>query len=687
MKIRPITAIRDTNQLIKELSEDKEPIIFTKNGYASVVAMNPDQYDSLNKIALSKVDEKGVINCNKNFKEYDGFLRVSIESFPICLGNTFSNAEMMSLAIKNASANDIKILLFSELCLSGYSCGDLFFEKSLIKNVEKGISRILKASSNLDVIVVFGAPLRFQGKLFDCAVAIQKGKILAVIPKTNLRESERRYFSDKLDSPSEELVCGQKVILSSNLIFREEGIAFGVTFGTDLYRLQSNSDELVLNGANLILVLDAEEESEGNADRRKALLCSESMKKDCAYVYSGAGAGESTTDYVYGGHHLIIEDGQILDESEPFSERSLTSDIDFALIRNTLAAEQSLREIDVVIEKAKPKSLVRRINKYPFVPAEERMALSILRTQAKGLERRIKSIGCKKAVLGLSGGLDSALALIVTVETFKNLGYPLTDIYAYSLPAFGTTNKTKDNSENLAKSLGVTFTQVDLTDTLEIHLKKLGLNKADRSIAFENAQARERTQFLMDISNKIGAIQIGTGDLSELCLGWCTYNGDHMSMYGVNGSITKTCVKQLCKVYGDTHFTVKPFLDNILDTPISPELLPPDEDGNLVQLTEEKIGPYELHDFFIYHYLVEHQSIEKVYVLAANAFADCYGPSIIKKWLRVFIERFYSSQFKRSCMPDGGKAGVFSISPRGGLMLPSDLDIRELLKEIEELKV
>lgn len=634
----------------------------------------------------------------------DGFIKCGSGTPKITVGDCMSNAKEIVKLIKQADEKGIKLLALPELCVCGYTCGDLLLQDALLDGVESAIDYILKESNRADVVVAIGAPLRSKGKLYNCAVVIYKGEILGVTPKINIPEYgefyEARYFASGEFVEYDEISVAGKVIPFGQLVYVNEeypsDYAFGVEICEDLWVSDSPSVELCKSGARIILNLSASNEVVGKSEYRRNLVAIQSGKLDCAYVYASAGDGESTTDTVFAGHNVIAESGNILAESKLFSNSLIFTDIDVKKLsyerrRKSTVQAQEEREIVVFNQKLSENKLTRAFSPTPFVPSDEAMRSErcelIIDMQANGMKKRIEHTNSKKLVIGLSGGLDSALALLVTVKAVDLLKRDRKDILAITMPCFGTTKRTKSNAEVLANGLGVDFCEVNISKAVEVHFEDIGQSKDELDVTFENAQARERTQVLMDIANKQGGLVVGTGDLSELALGWATYNGDHMSMYGVNASIPKTLVRYLVKYYADTceSESVKKSLYDILDTPVSPELLP-SKGEEISQQTENIVGPYELHDFFLYYILRWGYSPKKVYRIAIKTFEGKYDKETILKWLRSFYKRFFAQQFKRSCIPDGVKVGSVTLSPRGDWRMPSDASSKLWLDELESIE-
>ncbi len=642
-----------------------------------------------------------------------GFIKVAAASPEVVVADTTANSDAIIAAARRADSLGVKLLVTPELGVTGYTCGDLFLQKRLIDRAREAIGKIAAETADLGCVLVVGAPLRFGTALYNCAVVMLNGQILGVVPKKNLPNYgefyELRWFSpapDEKDLLTVEL-CGQYVPFGTKIIFRcsaMEEFAFGCEICEDLWVPEAPSTKLALNGATIICNLSASDETVGKASYRRELVSGQSARLICGYIYADAGCGESTTDMVFAGHDLISENGTILAESKPF-ENALNEE-------GKVACPMIVTEIDVqklVAERTKMKTfdsctsfaersdafdvsfemeisdteLTRKFEPHPFVPESEseraERCEAILRMQAFGLRKRIEHAHASTAVIGISGGLDSCLALLVSVKAMDLLKRPRTDVIAVTMPCFGTTSRTRSNAEILCERLGVTFRCVDIKAAVNQHFKDIGHDEKVYNVVYENSQARERTQIIMDIANASNGLVIGTGDLSELALGWATYNGDHMSMYGVNGSIPKTLVRHIVRFFADTakDAELSSVLYDILDTPVSPELLPADENGEIAQKTEDLVGPYELHDFYLYYFLRFGFEPEKIEYLANYVFHDTYSSETIHKWLKNFVRRFFIQQFKRSCLPDGPKVGSVTLSPRGDWRMPSDASYHE----------
>ena len=632
-----------------------------------------------------------------------GFVKVCAATPDIRVADVKYNTQNIIKAIKESAANGSQLTVFPELCVCGYTCGDLFNQPTLITACENALAEIAKATEGIKTLVFVGAPVVVDGNTYNCAVAINNGEVLGVIPKTYLPNYgefyERRHFAPapKTDDVVSLSFCGDKCVhFGTNIIFYTDGYAdvkVAAEICEDLWTPEPPSVRLAKSGANIIVNLSASNETAGKAEYRKNLVNMQSAKLVAGYVYSDAGNGESTTDLVFAGHNLICENGAVLAESKLFDNGLLYGEIDVQYLETERRRTASVfqrnadnKEFWCYFETDNIGEPTRKYPQFPFVPEKgltERSEL-ILTIQSKGLEKRLAHTGSKTAVIGVSGGLDSALALLVTVRAFKSLGKDLKNIIAVSMPGFGTTKRTKGNSQKLSEALGVTFRTIPVGKTVNSHFNDIGHDPEDKNVTYENAQARMRTLVLMDIANDNGGLVIGTGDLSELALGWATYNGDHMSMYGVNASVPKTLVKHLVAYEADKlGGEAKKVLTSILNTEISPELLPPDKDGNIVQKTEDLVGPYELHDFFLYYFVRCSFPPDKLLYIACKTFEGVYDSETVKKWLKVFIKRFFAQQFKRSCMPDGVKVGSVALSPRGDWRMPSDAVCALWLDSIE----
>ena len=636
----------------------------------------------------------------------DGFIKVAAGTPAIRVADCDYNAQQCIDLIRQAAERGVKVLCLPELCLTGYTCADLFLQDTLLRGAEAALETILEATKEVDMLVAVGLPVRTGNKLYNCAAMVCGGELLGLVPKIYLPNYgefyEKRWFESGLEEEYLTVtLCGRETFLGSNQLFQCEDmpqLVVGVEICEDLWAAQPPSVKLAANGATLILNLSASNETVGKADYRRALVAGQSARLLCGYVYADAGEGESTTDLVFAGHNLIAENGTILAE-ERFACGLTATEVDvdrlaFERRRNTTfpaASQERMSWVPFALEVTDT-VLTRPVAKNPFVPADrgdrDARCQEILTIAALGLKKRLAHTNAKTAVVGLSGGLDSTLALLITARAMDLLGRPRTDITAITMPCFGTTSRTKSNAQVLAERMGTTFREIDIGPAVKVHFQDIGQSMDDLSVTFENGQARERTQVLMDVANRFGGMVIGTGDLSELALGWATYNGDHMSMYGVNGSIPKTLVRHLVSYSADQAEATDPklaaVLRDILDTPVSPELLPPKE-GEIAQRTEDLVGPYELHDFFLYYAIRWGFSPRKVFRLAMAALGETYGRETILKWLRNFYRRFFAQQFKRSCLPDGPKVGSVTLSPRGDWRMPSDGVNALWMKELESL--
>ena len=637
-----------------------------------------------------------------------GFIRVGAIVNKLALANPLKNAEVIIKEIKKAETLGVSIVTTPELSLSGYTCGDLFLQEQLLDDSIKALEQVLNETKDIDIISILGMPLRHDNQLFNCAAVITKGKILGVIPKTyipNYQEFyEARWFSSSKELITEEIeILGQLVPITTNILFQDKTLkeaTFGIEICEDLWTVNPPSNNHALAGATMIFNLSSSNELIGKQEYRKSLVSSQSARTISAYIYASSGVMESTSDILFGGASMIYENGSILAENKRFELESniITADIDVlklandriknkSFMKNTNLEEYKIIKLDI---KDNIKELNREYKEYPFVPSNElernKRCEEIIEIQSTALARRLIQVGNPKCVIGMSGGLDSTLAFLVIVKAYEKLKRNPKDIIGITMPGFGTTDRTYQNSIDLVKEYGGTLKEISIKDAALLHMKDIGLPETDRSVTYENIQARERTQILMDVANMENGLVIGTGDLSELALGWCTYNGDHMSMYAVNTSIPKTLVRYLVAWVKDTtDGKKKEVLQDILDTPISPELLPPDEAGNILQKTESSIGPYVLHDFYLYHFLRYGATPKKIYTLAKHTFKKSFSKEEIKKWLKVFIRRFFTQQFKRNCIPDGVKVGSISLSPRGDLRMPSDASMEAWLKELDQI--
>ena len=640
-----------------------------------------------------------------------GLLRVAVATPEMKVADVDFNMAEIGKTVRLAKQKKSQIVLFPELCLTGYTCADLFFQQQLQQKVLESLPLLAQLSAAEEITLVVGAPVSVSGRLFNCAVFISGGKICGLVPKSFLPNSgefyEQRWFCSAAERQSDSVLIGsQQVPFGSDLLFQAENspaAVIGIEICEDAWSVVPPSGSQALAGATLLLNLSASPEILGKNAYRRALVASQSARCLAAYAYSSAGPNESSTDLVFSGHSLIAENGQIMAETErfQFDTQLALADIDLDRLQgerqrnNTFGAgnpEQAFRLQRFKIPSLTVDKLYRSIAKTPFVPPDdaERAARcqEIFQLQTSGLMKRLRHTGSRKVVIGLSGGLDSTLALLVSVKAFDRLGLDRNGIIALTMPGFGTTERTRGNAEELAEQLAVTLKVIPIDKAVQQHFRDLEHDPDLHDITYENSQARERTQILMDKANQVGGLVIGTGDLSELALGWCTYNGDHMSMYAVNCGVPKTLVRYLVDWCSREEFSgrISTILEDVCATPVSPELLPPDADGNIDQLTEQVVGPYELHDFFLYQVVRMHFSPKKVLMLAEQAFADEYSRSELLKWLRQFYRRFFSQQFKRSCLPDGPKVGTVALSPRGDWRMPSDAAVTLWLEQLEGLE-
>lgn len=634
----------------------------------------------------------------------DGFVKVAAVTPEIKVADCIHNSEVICEQMEQAVQAGAKIVVFPELCVTGYTCEDLFWQELLLREADAALERIITCSRDKDALFFVGVPWVKTGKLYNTAAVITAGKLLGVIPKRFLPNYgefyEVRHFQQGQEAVEWITYKDQQVPFGMNQIFscRElPGLRVAAEICEDLWAPMPPSTRHAMAGATVLVNLSASDEVTGKNAYRRSLIEGQSARLVCAYIYANAGEGESTTDLVFSGHNLIAENGMLLKQSELFASGMITAEIDISRMiseRRRMTTYMAEEPGDYVYAEFSLQQhetrLSRKFPQTPFVPAGERdrakRCEEILAIQAMGLKKRLAHTGAKSAVVGISGGLDSTLALLVTVKAFDLLELPRKQITAVTMPCFGTTDRTYTNACELTLKLGAQLREVDIKEAVTIHFRDIGHDPENHDVTYENSQARERTQVLMDIANQTGGLVIGTGDMSELALGWATYNGDHMSMYGVNASVPKTLVRHLVAYCADASEDqqLAATLRDILDTPVSPELLPP-KDGKIAQKTEDLVGPYELHDFFLYYILRFGYAPKKVYRIAVQTFAEIYDGSTILKWLQVFYRRFFSQQFKRSCLPDGPKVGSVSVSPRGDLRMPSDACVRMWSKELEEL--
>ena len=633
----------------------------------------------------------------------DGFISVACGSPKLRLADCRYNAEQTFMMMRQAEKAGVKVLVLPELGLTGYTCGDLFYQDTLLRGAEEALSTVLEATRNLEVVTAVGLPVRVNNKLYNCAAIIQKGEILGVVPKTHLPNYsefyEKRQFAPAQAGRNWIKLCGQTPLVGKEQLFVCDDLPeliLGFEICEDLWAPTSPAVSMAQRGATVIGNLSASNEVIGKDAYRRQLVTMQSAKLLCGYVYSSAGEGESTSDLVFGAHQMIAENGALLAERR-FEGGLLISEIDVQKLSYERRRMQAFDDMEQRLDShfsltLSDTKLSRYVAPMPFVPEgkEDRdtRCREILLIASLGLKQRLEHTGAKTAVVGLSGGLDSTLAVLITGLAMKMLDRPMTDIVAVTMPCFGTTDRTKNNAVILAERMGAVLKTVDISGTVRSHFRDIGHDMDDHSVTFENGQARERTQVLMDIANQTGGLVIGTGDLSELALGWCTYNGDHMSMYGVNASIPKTLVRHLvgylARDNAEKDEALHDVLEDILDTPVSPELLPAVK-GEISQRTEDLVGPYELHDFFLYYVLRWGFSPAKVYRLAQYALGKQYSSAVILKWLKTFYRRFFTQQFKRNCLPDGPKVGTVALSPRGDWRMPSDAKMNLWQAELETL--
>ena len=639
---------------------------------------------------------------------YEGFIKVAAATPEIRVADCEYNKKAIVDTVKKCAAMGVKLLCLPELCITGYTCSDLFLQDLLLDAAKSALVYIAKQTAECDIAFAVGLPYKYSSKLYNCAAVINKGEILGIVPKTYI-PNYSEFYEVRHFTSGENLGNGD---------FEIEGFDGPINFGTDLLFCCSELPELTFaveicedlwaplppsvkhakNGANIIMNLSASNEVIGKAEYRQDLVKGQSARLCCGYIYCSAGDGESTTDMVFSGHNIIAENGTTLAQSKLFNNEITVSEIDIKrlcherLRMNTFECVPSDHWTNYFSLNLEKTELTRYVDPHPFVPSDSAKLSQrcdiILTMQAAGLKKRLQHIGCKTAVIGISGGLDSCLALLVTVKAFDMLKRPHSDIIAVTMPCFGTTSRTKSNAQTLCEQLNVDFREIDIKAAVDRHFADIGQPDDKYDVTYENSQARERTQVLMDIANMTGGIVIGTGDLSELALGWATYNGDHMSMYAVNASIPKTLVRHLVKYYADNcnNTALKDAIYDIYHTPVSPELLPADND-NIAQKTEDLVGPYELHDFFLYYMLRFGMNPKKIYRLCVYALGDEYDNATILKWLKVFFRRFFAQQFKRSCLPDGPKVGSIAVSPRADLRMPSDAAMTLWQNELDSIEI
>ena len=638
-----------------------------------------------------------------------GFVKVAAAVPAVKVADVMYNVQEIERLIAMADAEHVEVMVFPELSITGYSCQDLYRERLLLDKAEEGLLRLIDFTRKLDVIAVVGMPIEAGSLLLNCAVVIQQGCILAVVPKTYLPNYgefyEKRWFASARDlNPTTIYLAGSPVEISAEpvVIHTSDGVGLGIEICEDVWAPVPPSNNLTMAGADIILNLSASDELIGKHKYLRSLIAQQSARTICGYVYSSCGFGESTQDVVYGGNAMIFENGIMLVEGDRFSfqPQLQTAQIDVERLRTERRANSTFKTAQRIghacILDAKqpleqhPFKLERTVNPHPFIPNDNDMAETceeILNIQTAGLAKRLVHTNCQHVVIGISGGLDSTLALLVCVRTFDKLGYDRKGIVGVTMPGFGTSDRTHDNATTLMQLLGISQMEISIAEAVKQHFQDIGHDINNHDVTYENSQARERTQILMDLSNKLSALVIGTGDLSELALGWATYNGDHMSMYGLNAGIPKTLIQYLIRYIAllPKSSAERDVLIDIVNTPISPELTPADAQGNIQQKTEDLVGPYELHDFFLYYMLRYGFSPSKIMLLAEHAFGSSYDKATVKKWLTTFCRRFFAQQFKRSCLPDGPKVGSISLSPRGDWRMPSDASSALWLQECEDL--
>lgn len=651
-----------------------------------------------------------------------GFIKVAAAIPSVKVADTQYNLAEIEKQVIIAEGEGVEIIVFPELSLTGYSCQDLFHQQILLDNIETSVIQLLDFTRQLDITVIVGAPICADSVLLNCALVIQHGKLIGIVPKTYLPNYgefyEKRWFASSQDLQFQSIYyVGEKITISSDiqLFTTSQGVKFGIEICEDLWAPIPPSNQLTLAGAELIFNLSASDDLIGKHNYLKSLVAQQSARTISGYIYSGCGFGESTQDVVYGGNGFIYENGQLLAEAKRFEIESqlIISEVDIEKLRTERRSNTTfinaqrpsvmqrlrannqlpLQNITACIPASIQRDFVltRLVDKYPFIPKGDKLrehCEEILNIQVCGLAKRLSHINCKTVVIGVSGGLDSTLALLVATQTFDKLRYDRRGIIGITMPGFGTTDRTYNNAITLMQNLGITIREISIAASVKQHFTDIEHNIDVHDITYENSQARERTQILMDISNQVGGIVIGTGDLSELALGWCTYNGDHMSMYAVNVGIPKTLIKHLVSYVAENGVedSIKLTLEDIVNTPISPELTPADENGEIVQKTEDLVGPYELHDFFLYYVLRFGFRPKKIFWLAQQAFKEEYADGVILHWLRIFYKRFFSQQFKRSCLPDGPKVGSVSLSPRGDWRMPSDAMPTDWIKDLEDIQ-
>ena len=639
-----------------------------------------------------------------------GFVKVAAAVPNVKVGDCKYNVEQIEAQIIQANNQGVEIICFPELSVTSYTCGDLFFQQLLLDEAEMAIINLMNFTRSMNIIAIVGLPVRFKGGLMNCAAVLQKGKLLGLVPKTflpNYKEFyDQRWFVSPMNVAEDHvLICGQQVLLSAHQLFKTPSCTFGIELCEDIWAPIPPSSALALQGADIIFNLSASSDSAGKYDYLRSLVCQQSARLLAGYVYASSGFGESTTDVVFSGKAFICENGVMLREGPRHTMEEImeVSEIDVEYLqnerrRNTTFSNNASLLKDLPVKTVESLGLIqaeieltREIDPHPFIPAEgphrDERCEDIFSIQCEGLAKRVVHTNCETVVVGISGGLDSTLALLVCARTFDRLGKSRRGIIGITMPGFGTTDRTYTNAIRLMQQLGVTIREISIKEACIQHFHDIGQDIDNHDVTYENGQARERTQILMDAANQMNGLVVGTGDLSELALGWATYNGDHMSMYGVNASVPKTLVRHLVRWVALTNEDkdIQATLLDIADTPISPELIPADADGNIQQKTEDLVGPYELHDFFLYYMIRNGYQPRKIFVLARRAFKNVYSDEVIKKWLTTFYRRFFSQQFKRSCLPDGPKVGSITLSPRGDWRMPSDACAEAWLAECRAL--
>ena len=634
----------------------------------------------------------------------DGFLKVACATPRVTVADVDKNCEDILRLMREAEKSGAKITVFPELCLTGYTCGDLFFQNILLKKALAGLDRLARETTKMDGLFAVGLPLLFNGKLYNCAAILNRGKILGAVPKLNLPNDhefyEMRQFKPGFVEPVLVQTENQSFYFGSDQIFSSSDVAelkIGVELCEDLWVAEPPSIRLAKEGANVILNLSASNEVTGKSAYRRELVVGQSARLYTSYIYAAAGSGESTQDIVFSGHSMIASNGRLIAENKLYEEGLITGVIDieasdaYRKSSNTFSTVISTPTKHIEFKLGIEETELPDIDPAPFVPGDEYRRADrckeIFDIQSRGLARRLQHIHAENAVIGISGGLDSTLALLVTAKAFEILGLDTKGIKAITMPGFGTTDRTYNNAISLIEIIGAELSEISIRDAVLLHFKDIDQDPENHDVTYENSQARERTQILMDMANKVNGIVVGTGDLSELALGWATYNGDHMSMYGVNASVPKTLVRYLVRYQSDeSDRAMREVLNDILDTPVSPELLPPDN-GKISQKTEDLVGPYELHDFYLYYVIRLGYAPHKIYRMAVKAFKGNYDKETIMKWIKVFYGRFFAQQFKRSCLPDGPKVGTVSLSPRGDWRMPSDASAALWQDDLDRIKI